>query len=90
MKNTRLSATSKAAIIAADSIEIVPVENGEGIAHYGVYAWRGGALCACHDGKGMFQLYPTLGDADRAIHRARVGLGSVRITVRAPLTRAAA
>ena len=89
MKITRLSATSVAAIQVADHVEIVPILDGEGIPAYALYAWHGGRLCACHNGQGWMQLYESLSGADRAIARARAGLGPVPITVRAPLTRAA-
>jgi hypothetical protein len=67
---TRMTATSKAAIQAADRVEIFTVEAG-GSVSYCVKAWSADRLCLVHGGDGFAMLYPSIGAADRAVRRLR-------------------
>ncbi len=67
---TRMTATSKAAIQAAERVEIMAVESGLSRS-YCVKAWADGRLCLVHGGDGFAMLYPSVGAADRAVRRIR-------------------
>lgn len=67
---TRMTATSKANLQAADRIEIHTFEH-RGQLSYGVKIWANDRTAFVCGGDGFVMLYPTIGAAERAIKRVR-------------------
>ena len=67
---TRMTANSRAALQAADRIEILAFEH-RGQVSYGVKVWAGDRVAFVTGGDGFVMQYPTIGAAERAIKRIR-------------------
>lgn len=76
MGTSRMTATSRENVRAADRIEVCEVRG-----LWSVKVWVGDRLGLVHGGDGLAMLYPSIGAAERAVRRIN---GTASVVVGAP------